>query len=66
MADNTDPYAQYLRDPYEGYLNAPEQKPLENAKKDDLAKGALKGAATSTMLGLADYPGMLLGRPMTF
>ena len=59
MADNTDPYAQYLRDPYEGYLNAPEQKPLENAKKDDLGSGALKGAATSTMLGLADYPGML-------
>ena len=35
------------------------QKTLGNKPGDDLSSGALKGAATSTMLGLADYPGML-------
>ena len=35
------------------------QKTLGNKPGDDLGSGALKGAATSTMLGLADYPGML-------
>lgn len=39
------------------YLNS--QKTLGNKPDDGLGKGALKGAATATMLGLADYPGML-------
>jgi len=41
----------------EQFANA--QKTLGNKPGDDLAKGAAKGAATSTILGLADYPGML-------
>jgi hypothetical protein len=41
----------------ERYINS--QKPLGNKPGEGMGSGAAKGAATSAMLGLADYPGML-------
>ena len=50
-------FSKYSDAQLQAYLNA--QKPLSNKPDDTLGSGALKGAATATMLGLADYPGMV-------